>query len=179
MNGEYTTPDVPRQWFAVRVRSRFEKTVSTIAQSKGIEEFLPLYQDRRRWSDRLKSIELPLFPGYLFCRLDPQRRLPVLTIPGVLHFVGVGKTPTAIDDAEMASIQVAVRSRLTAEPWPYLEAGQHVRLEDGPLAGAEGILVGNAKQQRIVVSLSLLQRSIAVTIDRQWARPVPQHTKAV
>src|SRR5580658_10194171 len=97
--------DVPERWFAVRVKSRCEKVVATIARNKGFEEFLPLYQSRSRWSDRLKAIELPLFPGYIFCRLDPRQRLPLLTIPGVLHFVGVGKVPTAIDDAEIAGIQ--------------------------------------------------------------------------
>src|SRR5262245_13741136 len=87
------------RWFALRVKSRCEKVVSLMAQQKGLEEFLPLYQSRRRWSDRLKSVELPLFPGYLFCRLNPQHRLPLLTIPGVMHMVGIGKTPVPIADA--------------------------------------------------------------------------------
>jgi transcription antitermination factor NusG len=164
--------DVPERWFAVRVKSRCEKVVATIARNKGFEEFLPLYQSRSRWSDRLKAIELPLFPGYIFCRLDPRQRLPLLTIPGVLHFVGVGKVPTAIDDAEIAGIQTAVRSGLSTEPWPFLEVGQRVRLEDGPLAGLEGILVGASKQERIAVSVTLLKRSVAVAIERHWANPV-------
>jgi len=159
-------------WFALRVKSRCEKVVSTIAQNKGFQEFLPVYQSRRRWSDRMKSLEMPLFPGYVFCRLNPQHRLPLLTIPGALHFVGIGKIPVPIDDAEIAAIQSAVRSGLSTEPWPYLEIGDHVRLEDGPLAGVEGLLVGTAKEQRIVVSVSLLKRSVAVTIERHWARPL-------
>ena len=146
--------------------------VCSIARNKGFEEFLPLYESRRRWSDRVKSVELPLFPGYVFCRLDPQYRLPLLTIPGVLHFVGVGKIPAPIDDTEVASIQAAVQSGLLTEPWPFLEVGQRVRLKEGPLAGLEGILVGTSKQQRIIVSVTLLKRSVAVAIDRQWATPV-------
>ena len=164
--------DGAAQWFALRVKSRYEKIVSTIAQNKGFEQFLPLYQCRRRWSDRLKSVELPLFPGYLFCRLDAQHRLPLLTIPGVLHFVGIGKAPFPIEDAEIAAIQAAIQSGLSTEPWPFLELGQRVRLNAGPLAGLEGILIGTSKQDRLVVSVNLLKRSVAVTIERDWAVPV-------
>ncbi len=143
-----------------------------MARSKGIEEFLPVYQSRRRWSDRVKSMELPLFPGYLFCRLNSHRRLPLLMVPGVLHLVGIGKIPIPIEESEIAGIQAAVQSGLLAEPWPYLEVGQRVRLEEGPLAGLEGLLVGTTKQQRLVVSVTLLKRSVAVTIDRHWATPL-------
>ena len=164
--------DLPERWFALRVKSRCEKVVATIAQNKGFQEFLPLYQSRRRWSDRLKSVELPLFPGYIFCRLDPQYRLPLLTIPGVLHFVGIGKIPVPIEDSEIAAIQTAIRSGLSTEPCPFLEVGQRVRLEEGPLAGLEGILAGTSKQQRLIVSVTLLQRSVAVAIERDWAAPL-------
>jgi len=165
------TPDV-ENWFALRVKSRCEKIVSTIVQNKGFQEFLPVYQSRRQWSDRVKSLEMPLFPGYVFCRLNPQNRLPLLTIPGALHFVGIGKAPVPIDDMEINAIQSAVRSGLSTEPWPYLEIGDRVQLEDGPLSGLEGILVGTAKEHRLVVSVSLLKRSMAVTIERHWARPL-------
>lgn len=158
-------------WFALRVRSGSEKLVATIAGNKGVEHFLPVYQSRRRWSDRVKSVELPLFPGYLFCRLNPRYRLPVLTIPGVQHFVGVGKAPIAIEDAEIAAIETAIRAGLRTEPWPYLTAGQRVRVERGPLEGLEGILIEVRKQQRIVVSVQLLMRSVAVEIEREWVTP--------
>jgi transcription antitermination factor NusG len=159
-------------WFALRVKSRAEKFVATMAHNKGFEEFLPLYQCRHRWSDRFKTVELPLFPGYVFCRVNPEHRLPLLIIPGVLHFVGIGKVPVAIDDGEIAAIQSAVNSGLAVEPWNYLEVGQRVVLEYGPLAGLEGILIEARKQHRIVVSVRLLQRSVAVEIDRDWARPL-------
>lgn len=164
--------DLSERWFALRVKSRCEKAVAMMAQNKGFEEFLPLYQSRRRWSDRLKLMELPLFPGYLFCRLNPQNRLPLLTIPGVLHFVGIGKIPAPIEDGEIAAIQTTVRSGLSTEPWPFLEIGQRVRLDDGPLAGLEGILVGTSKKRLLIVSVTLLRRSVAVAIEPDWATPL-------
>ncbi len=160
------------RWFALRVKSRFENVVAMMAANKGVEEFHPVYRCRRRWSDRLKQVEFPLFPGYIFCRLDPQYRLPLLTIPGVLHFVGIGKTPVPLEDAEITAIQAAVHSGLTTEPWPFLEAGQRVRLQEGPLAGLEGFFVATSKPDRLIVSVTLLKRSVAVTIERHWATPL-------
>jgi transcription antitermination factor NusG len=171
MNSDFL-PTISERWFALRVKSRCEKAVATMAQNKGFEEFLPVYQARHRWSDRVKAVELPLFPGYLFCRLDPQRRLPLLTIPGVLNLVGIGKIPVPIEDVEIAALQTAARSGLLTEPWPFLEIGQRVRLDEGPLAGLEGILVGTSKPERIVVSVTLLKRSVAVSIERHWATPL-------
>jgi len=164
------------RWFALRVKSRREKIVATVARNKGFEEFLPLYQCRRRWSDRFKSVALPLFPGYVFCRLNAEYRLPLLTIPGVVHFVGIGNIPVPIDDAEIASIQTAIHSKLWTEPWPFLEVGQRVRLAHGPLAGLEGLLVEVRKQHRLVVSVALLKRSVAVEIDRDWIEPLESAT---
>lgn len=143
-----------------------------MAHSKGFEQFVPLYQSRRRWSDRMKSLELPLFPGYVFCRLDPRQRLALLTTPGVLHVVGIGKTPVPIDDGEMASIQAAVGSGLSLEPCAFVEYGQRVRVQKGPLAGIEGIFVEESKKERVVVSVTLLKRSVAVTIKRRWVMPL-------
>lgn len=162
----------PEAWFALRVKSRAEKLVARMARNRGFEEFLPVYQSLHRWSDRTKSVEVPLFPGYVFCRLNPDRRLPLLTIPGVMHFVGIGKAPVAIEEAEIDAIRRAVESGLSAEPWPFLEVGQRVRLESGPLAGLEGILTEARNQQRLVVSVTLLRRSIGVRIERHWVRPL-------
>jgi transcription antitermination factor NusG len=115
---------------------------------------------------------VPLFPGYIFCRLDQDRRLPILTIPGAVHFVGIGKIPAPVDEAEIAAIQHAVRSGFAVEPWAYLRVGQLVRLDGGPLAGLEGILVETKNECRVVVSVSLLQRSVAVEIERDWVTPL-------
>jgi transcription antitermination factor NusG len=172
MNSEELCDGRRNKWFALRVKPRFEKNVATIARSKGYEEFLPLHQCRRRWSDRFKSVDLPLFPGYVFCQLNPDFRLPLLTIPGALHFIGIGRTPAPIDDEEIASLQAAMRSGLRAEPWPFLDVGQRVRLEEGPLAGLEGLLIEVRKKQRLIVSVTLLQRSVAVEIERDWVRPL-------
>ena len=161
-----------RPWFAVRVKSRSEKSVAAIARYNGFEQFLPLYRSRRRWSDRIKSLDLPLFPGYVFCRIDPVCRLQMLTIPGVQHIVGAGKTPLPVNDAEIAALQLAAQSGLPAEPWPFLRAGQRVLLENGPLAGLEGLLVEIRKNYRLLLSVSLLNRSVAVEIDRDWVTPL-------
>jgi transcription antitermination factor NusG len=161
-----------RKWFALRVKSNCERTVATVVRNKGFEEFLPLYQGFHRWSDRYKAVESPLFPGYIFCRIDPNLRLPILTVPGALHFISIGKVPAPIDDCEIAAIQNAVRSGLPAKPWEYLEVGQLVRVDDGPLAGLEGILIETRKQYRVVVSVSLLKRSVAVEIERNWVTPL-------
>jgi transcription antitermination factor NusG len=166
------------QWFALRVKSRTEKRVATILRNKGYEEFVPFYAPRRVWSDPTRSVGfsdsvgLPLFPGYVFCRLDPQFRLPILITPGVLHFVGVGRTPAPIKEGEIRAIQIATQSGLPAEPWAFLEVGQLVRLEDGPLSGLEGLCIEVRKQHRIVVSVPLLRRSVAVEIERAWVRPL-------
>jgi transcription antitermination factor NusG len=160
------------QWFALQVRSRYEHIVATHLDGRGYERFLPLYKSRRRWSDRFKEIEQPLFQGYVFCRLDPFNRLPVLTTPGVTSIVGAGKIPIPIDDAEITSIQVAVRSGLRIEPWQFLQIGQRVRMNYGPLCGLEGILVDVRGRHHLMLSVTLLQRSIAVQVDRDWVSPL-------
>ncbi len=145
---------------------------------KGYELFLPLYECRRRWSDRIKELELPLFPGYLFCRFNPLDRLPILMTPGVIQIVGVGKSPIPVDDADIVAIQTAVGSGLPRQPWPFLEIGQRVKVESGPLTGVEGILIGFKGHHRLVLSVTLLQRSVAVEVDDVWVGPTPSSSPA-
>ena len=159
-------------WYALRIRPRFEKTVASALLSKGYEGFLPLYRHRSRWSDRIKEVLLPLFPGYMFCRFDVNRRLPILVTPGVIEVVGIAKTPYPVDEAEVAALQAIVASSLKTEPLSYLNIGTLVRIEIGPLAGVEGILIGKKGNRKLVVSVSLLQRSVAVEIDESWVVPV-------
>jgi len=160
-------------WYAVRVRPRFEKLAADIISAKGYEEFLPLYRSRRAWSDRVKDLDLPLLPGYFFCRFNIEDRyLAILTTPGVRGIVGIGKTPVPVEDTEIETIRAVVRSGLTAKPTPYLHVGARVSINQGPLAGLEGIITCTDRAHRFVVSVGLLQRSVAVEIDREWAIPM-------
>jgi transcription antitermination factor NusG len=143
-----------------------------MAQDRGFETFFPVYRTWRRWSDRQKSIELPLLPGYVFCRAQFRDRLPLLTIPGVIHLVSLGNVPVPMDDAELASLKAAAQYGRGAQPVPFLEIGQRVRVERGPLAGCEGILVEFRDRQRLVLSSSLLHRAMAVEINRAWVKPI-------
>jgi transcription antitermination factor NusG len=159
-------------WYAVQVRPRFEKQVASTLVSKDIEGFLPLYRCRNRWSDRIKEVELPLFPGYLFCRLDITKRMPVLVTPGVLRFVGIGRTPMPVDESEIWSLLAIVSAGLQAEPHPYISVGEKVRIDRGTLSGVEGIVQATKKPARLIVSVSLLQRSVSVEIDESWVSPL-------
>lgn len=159
-------------WFAVRVRSNYERTAALHLRERGYEEFSPSYKLERRWSDRKKTMEKFLFPGYVFSRLDPQNRLPVLTVPGVVGLVGFGKTPSPIPDHEIENIRAMVHSGLLVKPWPFLTVGQRVLIERGPLASVEGILQDFKGKLRLVVSVVLLQRSVSAEIDRDWIRPL-------
>jgi transcription antitermination factor NusG len=160
------------QWYAVRTAAGREKAVSAQLQGKGFEEFLPLYKSRRQWSDRKKELDFPLFPGYLFCRFDFSNRLPILITPGVKLVVGYGKIPAPVTEAEIDSLRRAVASGAEARPWPYLSIGQRVRVREGSLAGVEGILIQVKNSWRIVLSVELLRRSVAVELDRGSVVPV-------
>jgi transcription antitermination factor NusG len=160
-------------WFAVRVRSNQERLVATYLRSRGYEEFSPSYKVERHWSDRKKEIDRFLFPGYVFCRLDPAVRLPVLQAPGVVDLVSFGRNPAPIPDLEIESIRRMVQSGLLVTPWPYLELGNSVLIERGPLAGIEGILEEIKGKCRLIVSVNLLQRSVSAEVERSWVRPMP------
>ena len=159
-------------WFALRVRPNYEKPVAAALRGKGFQEFLPLVRSRRQWSDRVKVMDLPLFPGYLFCRLNLEERMPLLTTPGFLYLVGVGKNPEPVDQSEIEAIQSVLRSGLPVTPWPSLMVGQRVRLKHGPLRGLEGVLTKIANQHRIYVAVTLLKRSISVEVAPEWIHPM-------
>ena len=159
-------------WYALHIRSRWEGTTAGLLRGKGLETFLPTYTAKRKWSDRFKVVEAPLFPGYVFCRFDVHNRLPVLITPGVISVVGRGKTPIAVDDAEILSIQAAIGSGIPMEPWAYVEIGERVRIKDDVLDGMEGILTSFKGSQRVVISVTLLRRSVALEIDRSRIAPL-------
>jgi transcription antitermination factor NusG len=157
-------------WFALQVRTRHEMGVARHIRGIGYEEFLPLYMCRKRWSDRVKEVESPLFPGYLFCRFDPQNRLPILKIPGVIQIVGNSRQPIPVDEGEIDAIQNLVTSGIPNQPWPFLEVGERVHIEAGPLRGLEGVLVEFRGSRRLILSVTLLQRSVAVEMDAASVR---------
>jgi len=143
-----------------------------LLRNKGLETLVPTYTSKRKWSDRLKLVEEPLFPGYVFCRFDVHNRLPVLVTPGVISVVGSGKTPIAVDDSEILSIQAAICSGIQIEPWPYVEVGERVRVKDDVLDGMEGILSSFKGSDRVIISVTLLRRSVALEIDRSRITPL-------
>lgn len=164
-------------WYALQVRSRKESYVASQIQGYGYECLLPTYKSIRKWSDRVKELEQPLFPGYLFCRFDFQNRRPVVTTPGVLQIVGYGRTAIPVSDEEIQALQLALSSGMPKQPWPYLEVGQRVRVNYGTLAGLEGILVNVKGNHRVVLSVTLLQRSVAMEVETSWLSPIKETTR--
>jgi transcriptional antiterminator NusG len=151
-------------WFALVTRPRHEKAVALALNGKGLETFLPLVQRHHQYARRSRHFDVPLFPGYLFCRFHISHRLPVITTPGVVQIVGAGASPIPINDVEIASLQIATRERIPAHPHPFLREGERVAITEGPLAGMEGIVVTEKDPLRIVVSIDLLQRSVLLEI---------------
>jgi len=158
-------------WFALTVAPRKEKITAQTLRTDGFEEFLPLRSSSRLWSDQIKKIQSPLFPGYVFCRFDPRVRQTVLKTPGVVSIVSFGKIPEPIHDSEISALQSVCRSGLTATTYPTPKIGSTVRLHEGPLRGIDGILLED-RDTRLIITLTLLQRSIAVVIDRDWIAPI-------
>lgn len=161
-----------QNWFALQVRTRWESSTSVLLEGKGYRTFLPTFKLKKRWSGKMKEVNAPLFPGYVFCQFDAHKRLPILVTPGVLAVVGRGRTPIPVEEAEIAAIQGVVLSGVDAEPWPYLEVGQKVRIESDSLQGLEGILTNFKGRQRIIVSVTLLRRSVALDIERSCVSPI-------
>jgi transcription antitermination factor NusG len=156
----------PLPWYALHVRCHAEKNVSRMLEGRGYEQYLPLYRERTQWSDRVKQLDLPLFPGYVFCRLEVALRRPVLTVPGVVAIVGFGSTFAPVPEDQISAVRDIVRSGLPSSPWPFLKEGQRIRVSTGSLEGVEGLLIQVKNEYRVVVSVPLLQRSVAVEIDR-------------
>ena len=158
------------QWYALHVRSRHEKSVWSQLESKAHEVFLPLYSSRQKWADRWKTVSFPLFPGYVFCRFNNQKRSSVLTTSGVIDVVRVGSQPAAIDSHQIEAIQRVLESQLPAESHDLIQ-GEPVTMSEGPLKGLAATLVEVRNGVRLVVSIELLRRSVLVEIDRDWVVP--------
>jgi transcription antitermination factor NusG len=154
------------RWFAAYTSPRHEKHVSQQMQNRGIQNFLPLYKSIRRWKDRRKEIELPIFPGYLFVRMVPRERVSVLQVPGVVQLVSFQGKPTPLPDAEIDMLRLQLLPGGKLQPHPFLTVGRRVRVISGPMAGMEGILARKKDKFRVVLSIELIHRSVAVEIDQ-------------
>jgi transcription antitermination factor NusG len=160
------------RWYALTVRHQHERQTAVALGWKGLETLVPCYPASRRWSDRMKEIETPLFAGYVFCRFELRDKIRVLNTPGVARIVAFGGAPAPLLDAEIAGIQAALQARLPLWPWQYLHAGDQVRIERGPLRGVQGILLREPDGLRLVIGVELLQRAVAVELDPAVIAPL-------
>lgn len=166
-------------WCAVYTRHQHEKTVSEVLESKGFEVFLPLYESTRRWKDRRKVLTLPLFPCYVFVRGAIERRLPVLTTPGVHMIINRGERIATVPEEEIDAIRRTVESQFRVEPHPFLRCGERVRVVRGSLEGVEGVLIRKKNLYRLVLSVDMLAQSVAVEIDALDVVPVQRSLVAL
>lgn len=163
-------------WFAVRVKSNRERITHASLEGRGYEVFLPEYNRSRNSS---KRVEVPLFPGYLFCRFEVASRLPILILPGVLHIVCIGRIPAPVDPLEIESLKLVLKTGLPIHRDEVYTVGETVRIQEGPLSGALGVVAGE-KNQRLMVSITLLQRTVSVALEKEWvAKLAPAHPRSV
>jgi transcription antitermination factor NusG len=163
--------DAPH-WHALSVKHQHEKAIEAALNQKGFEAFSPAYRSRRQWSDRTKEIELPLFAGYVFCKFAYQAKARVLQTPAIARVVEFGSKPAIVPDAEITAVRAVAASRLPMRPWPHLKPGDRVRVERGPLRGVEGILLREKDPVELIVTVELLQRSVAVQVDAMSVVPL-------
>jgi transcription termination/antitermination protein NusG len=161
-----------QHWYAAYTCANHEKRVASEIQARDVEHFLPVYSSVRRWKDRRVNLELPLFPGYVFVRLALRDRLRVLQIHSVVRLVGFNGQPVALPDEEMEILRSGISQRLHAAPHPFLTVGRRVQITNGPFAGLEGVMKRRKSNLRVVLSLNLIQRSIAVDVDSADVRPL-------
>lgn len=163
------------RWFAIYTNSRHEKSVAKQFAERQVESFLPLYRKVHQWAKQSRgTLELPLFPNYVFVHFAAQRRAAVLAVPGVLGIVGRGHISSALSDAEIEALRTGFDPS-KIEPHPYLVVGERVRIRAGSMEGMEGILVRKKNELRVVLTLDLIQRSLAVEVDAEDVEPVDRH----
>jgi len=169
-----TTPDLvdvrAAQWFALVVKPRFDKAVARTLAAKGYEALVPTYKKCHTYGTRSKVCEIPLFAGYVCCRFDIGSSLPILSTPGVVRIVGAGSRPLPVSNVEIESLQSVIKAHVPFQPFPFVNVGHKVRIMSGVLAGVEGIVLGVKPQLRIVLSVTLLQRSVLLEINRDQVR---------
>lgn len=160
------------QWFAAYTCANHEKRVAGQLPDRAIPCYLPLYETVRRWKDRKKRIERPLFPGYVFVQMCLRDRLRILQLPSVVRLVGFGQGPVVVPEEDIATIRLCLEKKWRMEPYPFLKTGQRVRVSHGALEGAEGIVVRKKGMFRLVLSVGLIMRSVAVEIDSSDVEPI-------
>jgi transcription antitermination factor NusG len=153
------------RWYAVYTWSRHEKRVARHFEERGINYFLPLYTAIHKWNKRNAEVSLPLFPGYVFVHTSRQNRYLPLAVPGVVHFVGSANSPAEIPAEEIEFLQDAIRLKRKIEPYPYLAPGNRVRITSGPMSGITGIIQRTSTGCRIIISVDMVMRSVAVEVD--------------
>jgi transcription antitermination factor NusG len=166
-------------WFALQTTPRNEKQVERLLTHKGYECCLPLYRQKRRWSDRVIEVELPLFPMYIFCRFNSSAIGKAIATPGVTRIVGFGGRSAEVKIEEIEALQLLSQSSLLREPWAYIPTGTLVQVETGPLTGAQGIFCSGDEKRRLVISVTLLQRSVAVQLDENTVISLVEDSKEI
>ena len=160
-------------WYALTVKHQHEAAARSALEFKGFEALAPTYRARRRWSDRVKEIDLPLFAGYVFCRFEFAERIKVIDVPGIAKVVEFGGVPAEISESEIAAVRTVMDSKVAVRPWPYLKPGDRVRVERGPLRGIEGTLLREERDcLQLVIGIEMLQRSLAVEVEADMVTPV-------
>jgi transcription antitermination factor NusG len=157
--------NITQRWFALQTRPRSEKKIDYLLAQKGYQCLTPTYRQKRKWSDRTMEIELPLFPTYVFCCLGSSALGKIVSTRGVIRIVGFGGEPAEIAQEEIEALQLLTQSNVLREPWQYLPQGTRVLIETGPLAGLQGLICPNEKKRRLIISVTLLQQSVAVELD--------------
>ena len=160
-------------WYALYTAPRHEKQVAEQINRQGISCFLPLYRSMRRWKDRRKELAMVLFPGYVFVRMAPQDRLQVLQLPGAVRLVTFCGRPVALPEQEIELLRSRLSGTGVMEPHPYLRVGRRIRVGSGPLQGLEGIIVRMKDRCRLVFSIDLIMRSVAVEVDENEVEFLP------
>jgi transcription antitermination factor NusG len=159
-----------RKWFAIYVQAKHEKAIAWTLKTKGFDTCLPLTKVVRKWSDRRKELEEPIFPGYVFCEFNSEFRTPVLRTAGVVQILGIGNQVVPLGVTEMNALKTLERTQAPVQEWPYVDKGQWVFIEKGPLSGLTGRVAECKSGLRVVVSVDLLQRSVAVEVNRSQIR---------
>jgi transcription antitermination factor NusG len=168
---------IAHPWFALQTRPKNERKVERLLQQKGYDCFTPIYRSKRKWSDRIVEIDFPLFPGYIFCRFNSSALGKAISTRGVMRVVGFGGTPAEVAREEIESLQLLARTSFLREPWKYLPNGTLVLVETGPLAGIRGIINTDENKKQLVISVTLLQRSVAIQLDEDTVISVVEDLK--